>query len=283
MVNHRYIFLLIIILTIIYLTMNYMYSLFYNTNINFVDLKQDLDYKHKKACILISGQIRKNYYKTLLTQKLFLIEPLNADVFCVFNDTIKDEDKNKIIKLLNPKSILWVSDKDTKYNNSIDINLFHMYFKINKCNSLKTNFENDNNINYDIAVRTRPDCYIKTYLPTNIVNNINNDTIYSPKINDIDVLSNVLNMGINDQFWLSDSKTMNTVSNIYFKLLNDSKITKTCKTSEIILKRFLSENKIKIQTFSDFPFIIDKLSYDNNSLLSSIIYLFNKPNILKCL
>jgi len=254
------------------------YLAHYNTNLKFSELNKKLDYDNKKTCILISGQIRDNYYNILLLQKLFLIDPLNADVFCVFNDDIDEKDKKKIENLLNPKYIIWLKNGKNDFNNNYTPNLNYMFQKIYLCNNLKKQYESENNFIYDFAIRIRPDIYIKSKVPTKIFNNIDNNTFYSPCLFKLDYSTNVLKFGVTDQIWMSNSTVMNSACDIFLKMLNKQESSENlCQSPEIFLKKYLLKNNIKIEYFYNFRFIIDKLNNEDESIISTIYYLSKKP------
>ena len=120
----------------------------YNINLTIYDIiNKNIYNKNKKTCILISGQVRNNFLEIYSSQKLFIIDPLNCDIFCVFNDNMDYNKKKYIEKIIKPKKILWISDD----NNSI--NMYKMYYKIYLCNKLKYNYEINNNFIYDNCIR----------------------------------------------------------------------------------------------------------------------------------
>lgn len=259
---------IIFLLSMIYLYINYNINLYSSDIIN----KNKYD-KNKKTCILISGQIRGNFEDIYLTQKLFLINPLNADIFCVFDDNLDYNKKLYIKKLINPKNILWISDK-----NDLNNNLYKMYNKIYICNKLKKEYEFKNKIKYDVCIRIRPDLFIKSFIPDYIINNTDHNTFYTPSLNIFDFYTNLLGLGVTDQIFICNSNTMNIISNIFFSINNIK-----CNSSEISLKKYIKKNNINIHTFYNFKFIIYNYSYKSmfnlvdrlNNKKKDIFYIFD--------
>lgn len=270
---------ILFIIVIIYIIILCYYKNIYNSYLDLKDI-QNINFSNKniKNCLLISGQIRNNYYATLFSQKIFLIDPFKLDVFCVFEDDINQNIKNEIIKLLNPKKIIWIDSSKFNYpDRKIHINYYYMMIKIKLSNHLKNIYEIENNFSYDNVIKTRPDIYIKYYLPFYIVNNNKKNIVYSPYFSFIE---HIFFMGINDQIWICDNNTMNLISNSeYF-------FYKNCNSSEILLKKFLLNNNIKIHYFNHYSFVIDKLNSSHITffnLYKKIFYILNKPFILKCI
>ena len=257
--NYIIIIILIIILFIIITTIYNVYS--YNTILTDKDIINKNNYdKNKKTCILMSGQIRGDFMKIYLSQKIFLIDPLNADIFCVFSYDIDDKEKKKIEKIIDPKKILWVNE-----NNKINNNLFLMYHKIYLCNKLKKDYEKEKGIEYDICIRIRPDLFIKSYIPENIINNMDSNTFYTPLLSILDFSSRPNGIGVTDQIFVCNTKIMDNISNIYFELNN---IKKNCDSSEIKLKKYILNLGINIQRFYNYKFIL--YNYSNIDILTFI-------------
>jgi len=277
------IILLVCLILILFAYIDYL-SL-YNTNLKFSNINKKVKYDNKNSCILISGQVRQNYYESLLSQKINLIDPLNADVFCVFEDDIEIEDKNKIIELLNPKYIIWLNkNQHIKFNNNYSPNINYMFEKIYLCNNLKKKYEKENNFIYDFAVKTRPDLHIKSKIPSNIVNNTEN-TFYSPCNFKLDFATSILRLGVSDQIWMSNSKIMNIASDIFLDNINlKDKYENLCQVPEILLKKYLLKKNVKIKYFHNFYFILNSLDTNNASFLTSLLYVSKKPfNLHKCI
>jgi hypothetical protein len=222
-----------------------------------------------KTSILISGQIRNDSFPCLLSQKIFLYDPLNVDIFAVFSDDISNEMKQKIVNILKPKSILWVKDNKHLYQNKKSPNMYLMYEKIFLCNNLRKEYQKKNNIVYDVNIRIRPDLIVKNYIPNYVINNINQNTIYTPYINNIDFVINAIYLGINDQMFIGDDNSTNIISNIftYIKNKNDNP-----NISEIYLKQYLDIFNIKIN-YIKLKAIISRICYENTNIFYIIYHI----------
>lgn len=267
------ILILIIISVILYYTL---YLRKYDTSIKASYLNNNRNYKKIKVCLLYSGEIRNNYYNTLLTHILMFNNVLDVDVFCVFTENEDDSIKKDVINILKPKKIEWINDKN---NNSKNF-MYLLYGKIHLCNKLKIEYEKENNIQYDLCVRIRPDLYIKNYLPYDIVNNIESDVIYSPYHDDLDYVTNISFLGLTDQLWFANSITMDKICNIYLNLSNYE--NSNCMTSEIILKTYVKDMNIKIKYFKDYFFIIERINNEKISMYDLLMYFVNKESYFKC-
>jgi hypothetical protein len=118
-----------------------------------------------KICILLSGGLRNFEYTHSWINK-FLIEPLDADVFVHgwANSNGVQDNVDKINKFSNVKSyqINDISDPNFEYlnhNDKLVTRVFGQFFNLMKCNELRKNYEKNNNIEYDIIIRARPDVF----------------------------------------------------------------------------------------------------------------------------
>lgn len=260
-----FVLILILILTccITFVFMEYKY--FFDGNFNIDTFAKKYNYPNKKIAVCYSGQIRNGYYQVLIIHKLFLIEPLNADVFCYFEDIDNNEIKKDIEKILKPKKIFYEkNDKNDKnhpeYINNISYNTFNMYKKMYYSNQLKKKYANENNIKYDYVIRIRPDIIIKDYLPLDIFNNYNNNDIYIPT----DFKNQFQQCVESDWIAIGTDKCMDTYFNIYKYILTNT--LNKCNISESLLYIFLKKEKInviRIYDFPTFPTIIYKKKLDS--------------------
>lgn len=271
----------LLIIIILYFISNLIYKNEFNSNISLLKLK-DFNYNLKiKTCVLISGQIRDKIYECIMSQKIFIFDPLNVDIFAVFSDNVNDDVKSYVIKLLKPKEILWVKDnKNMNKNLSLPLSSYLMTDKILQCNNLKKGYEIKNNFYYDINIKTRIDLIIKNYIPENIINNVQNNTIYYPTLNSLDIFTNSVH-GITDQFLLGNNESMNIFSNIYNNIITAN--NSNTSIIEIFLKNYLNNNKIKTVKINNFKFILTKFISDENNievLIKKFIDDSNKSNYL---
>jgi hypothetical protein len=206
--------------------------------------KPNYNLLNKRVAICISGQIRKGYDKTLLLQKIFLIDSLNADVFCCFEETT-EELKQFIKQYLNPKKIIYVNNIINYPECSIGYRPVNMYYKIYLANKLKKEYEIDNNFIYDYVIRIRPDLVVKEHLPSYIFHDNLKNNIYMPLIINIYII-----IGYPDFMAISNSHNMDIYSDI-FNYLSNFKNNKIYG-SEPFLYMYLNKQKINGIIF-DYP------------------------------
>lgn len=101
----------------------------------------------------------------------------------------------------DPRSYL-----ERKYPNNPTQNVLSMYYKIKKCNELKSCYERSQGFTYDVVIRARMDLVLTTPI-----------TPQSLKHHDTHLLIPLNSdfSGLNDQFALSSSATMDTYSQVY--------------------------------------------------------------------
>ena len=226
---------------------------------------------NKKVAICISGQIRNGYDKTLLLQKIFLIDSLNADVFCCFEDTT-EVIKQFIKDNLNPKKVIYINDitQDPKCN--ISYGTMSMYNKIYLANKLKKEYETNNNFLYDYVIRIRPDLVVKEHLPSNIFNINYKNNIYMPIISKVFII-----YGYPDFMAVSNSHNMDIYSDI-FNYLSNLK-NNQCNISETLLYMYLDTQKINGILF-DYPIQLYRFTFDKldniYNLFEYMLSLFNR-------
>jgi hypothetical protein len=237
--------MILIILILLIIQLYYIY--YCNDNINITNIK-NVNYKKQKVCILLSGGIRdNNTLNVLISQKIFIYDKLDCDIFCVFNDNVEqitELKKNDIIKFLKPKEILWVND-DFLNNHSkrIETNIYKMYYKLYLCNNLKIKYEKEKKFIYDVVIRMRPDIIMKESFPNNIINNINNNICYTSYLK-------FTYPGIADFILISTSYTANKLYLLYnFINMNNYNNHITYPTAEYILKIYLELNNIYVEKF----------------------------------
>jgi hypothetical protein len=210
-----------------------------------------------KSALCISGmprtykKIRNNFSERLINNN-------QLDIFLSTYLWDKDEDNMwpdqsspyDIINDLKPKKYeieLFNNEyKDNFKNKLFETNKFHavdrvlsMYYKIFKCNILKSTEESHQDFIYDIVIRCRPDIYFHEnfILPSDI----KDKTIYFPRSNQ--------NFGICDLFWYSNSKVANKISSLY---LNMKQIWDVCPMgihAEMLLSLYVRMLGLNIQYF----------------------------------
>ena len=257
--------IIIIIIIIIYFLNSYVQELLYylNGKIYIDNLKKpDYELNNKKVAICISGQIRNGYQECFLLFNLFLINPLNADIFCCFEDC-DEQIKNYVNRELKPKKIIYVTDYIKNENNIINTGTLSMYNKIYLANQLKKEYEIENNFIYDHVIRIRPDLILKEFLPKEIF--LDKDKIHMPSI-----LKIFNYYGYPDFLAIGTSNLMNIYSNIFLYLIENQ--SNKCNVSETLLYKYLILNNIKCNIIK-YPIQLYKFKYDNlDNIINSLIY-----------
>jgi hypothetical protein len=236
-------FLLIII--VLFSILYYIYQKYfinpmnYSSYLNLENIKTVSYKKPIKCAVLLTGNVYD--ISPLITQKYFIYNELNPDIYCYFNDNkLKDEIK----QLLNPVQLIF--DK----NNISD------YEKVMKLNNLIKNLEkNTNNSKYDIIIRSRGDLYVKEPIPSNIINELYDKKIYIPKMENSNYYS--LEIGVNDYFSISRRESFDIYSQFYNYMLNEKQNIQ-CNIPEYLLKTYLQKNKVIINEFN-YDIILYKL------------------------
>jgi hypothetical protein len=245
-------FLLIIIVSfsiLYYLYQKYFINpMNYSSYLNLENIKTVSYKKPIKCAVLLTGNVYD--ISPLITQKYFIYNELNPDIYCYFNDNNNNNDnmKNEIKQLLNPVQIIF--DK----NNISD------YEKVMKLNNLIKKLEkNTNNSKYDIIIRSRGDLYVKEPIPNTIINDLYenkmNKKIYIPKMENSNYYS--LEIGVNDYFSISRPESFDIYSQFYNYLLTEKQNIQ-CNIPEYLLKIYLTKNKVIINEFN-YDIILYKL------------------------
>jgi hypothetical protein len=203
-----------------------------------------------KVALCLSGQLR-TFEKTYELIYNNIIVPNNADVF--IHSWITDEntyfgtdpsriyitDDNshlKALELYKPKKYLFEKPKSFKnyhhlkipigWQNTCKSNIINpsahiatqtvsMFYGIYKCNELKEDYANENNITYDAVIRLRFDAIIPKQI---LISNFNLNNLYYQNLNHPDnIISDWINIGNNN--------IMNIFSSIflYIGFLNNLK------------------------------------------------------------
>ena len=270
----------ILLIMVLYLIDKKLYNV--NGKINIDNLsKPNYNLLNKKVAICISGQIRDGYDKTLLLQKIFLIDSLNTDVFCCFEETT-EEIKKFVKDNLNPKKVIYVNDVTQCSKCNISLGTMCMFNKIYLANKLKKEYEIKNNFLYDYVIRIRPDLVVKEHLPSYIFKDDYKNKIYMPIISKI-----FIKYGYPDFMAISNSHNMDIYSNI-FNYYNNSD-NNQCNITETLLYIYLDNQKINGILFNYplqlYRFLFDKLENIYNSfqylLFLSDRYIINNKCIVK--
>ena len=254
-------FLLIIIIS--FSILYYLYQKYfiqpmnYSSYLNLENMKTVSYKKPIKCAVLLTGNVYD--ISLLITQKYFIYNELNPDIYCYFNDINNDNIKNEIKQLLNPIELIF--DK----NNISD------YKKLMKLNDLIKNLEKAKNTKYDIIIRSRGDLYVKEPIPNTIINDLYenkmNKKIYIPKMENSNYYS--LEIGVNDYFSISRRESFDIYSQFYNYMLNEKQNIK-CNIPEYLLKTYLQKNKVIINEFN-YDIILYKLRTNQINYLYTYI------------
>lgn len=205
-----------------------------------------------KVALCLSGHLRE-YKKTFGSIKTHIIDKFSPDIFISTWDKpgywtsddskgVDDRDitypglEKDIVDLYNPvmidvenldstiEFITILMDKIveanrensqmTTYRWGRPRNIVGMFYKMWRCNKMKSQYETENNFKYDLVIRCRPDLFIDNYNFT------------EPKENTIQI--NIRERLINDLIFCGPSETMDKICNIL------PWITDICKTTGCI-------------------------------------------------
>ena len=181
-----------------------------------------------KIAVLVSGMLR-TFEETYPRLKKYIIDDLKPDIFFYGYPNKKGIKycENKIKELWNPKDYKIVEYTDflrreicfdenkyeknkrpeTKVNNVLSA-----AYTLKKCNDLRLKYQKDNNIDYDIVLRIRPDYYF--------INHINQSQLESAKKGEILIpnewdFKEVHPLAVSDGIALSNNFSMNKYCELY--------------------------------------------------------------------
>ena len=252
-------FLLIIIVSfsiLYYLYQKYFINpMNYSSYLNLENIKTVSYKKPIKCAVLLTGNVYD--ISTLITQKYFIYNELNPDIYCYFNDINNDNIKDEIKQLLNPVQLIFDKNNISDYEKVMKLNDLIKNLEKEKNTENKNQFTN--NTKYDIIIRIRGDLYVKEPIPNNIINELYENSIhkkiYIPKIENSNYYS--LEIGVNDYFSISRLESFDIYSQFYNYMLNEKQNIK-CNIPEYLLKTYLQKNKVIINEFN-YDIILYKL------------------------
>lgn len=255
--NFKNIFILILILIIVICSsFNFIKEglYLYDGTIKTDNLKNpNYNLNNKKIAICLSGQIRNGYEECLFLYNTFIINPLNADVFCCFEEC-DDVIKQFIINALKPKKIKYVLNYVKDENNVINVGTLSMYNKIYLVNQLKKEYETENKFIYDYVIRARPDLVIKEYLPKYIFDN-NLNKLYLPLTEPITSV-----WGYPDFMAIGNSNIVDIYSDIFIYFTTN--LNNKCNVPETLVYKYLIGKNIDCDVIK-YPIILYRHKYDN--------------------
>ena len=215
--------------------------------------------KDKRVALCISGQIRNDWEITLCSIKKYIIDVLDADVFFNFTPVENTKIQNNILELLKPKRYVFENINTNSYINGYSKNYQIMMSRLINCNELKKQEEISNDCKYDIVIRIRPDLLMKSSIPNSIIDSDMANKLYYHEFLYYPLSANY---GISDQYFLTDSTTMD-------KLLVPDIIhyrTKKCLYSEYLLYNYCNSIGIKLHIFHSPTLLYKFIDSDINSL-----------------
>lgn len=222
-------------------------------------VKRDYNINKKiKTALCISGHLR-TFENNFHSIKSNILDRLNCDVFIHTWDimglsyrpcdsklySIETEKLlSKINALYNPKKIIIEPSRDFEVSPLMrsrlidhrDISgILSMFYKVEACNSLKTEYEKELNFTYDCVIRFRGDLYMELPLPIDYNTNLNH--LFIPIYGNFG--------GICDQIAYGSSSIMNVYSNLY------SNIEKCLQNGapmhpERLLQFYIDSNKLPV-------------------------------------
>ena len=224
----------------------------YSSYLNLENIKTVSYKKPIKCAVLLTGNVYD--ISTLITQKYFIYNELNPDIYCYFNDNkLKDEIK----QLLNPVQLIFDKNNISDYEKVMKLN--DLIKNLEKAKNTENKNQFTNNTKYDIIIRIRGDLYVKEPIPNNIINELYENSIhkkiYIPKIENSNYYS--LEIGVNDYFSISRLESFDIYSQFYNYMLNEKQNIK-CNIPEYLLKTYLQKNKVIINEFN-YDIILYKL------------------------
>ena len=166
-----------------------------------------------------------NWFDSILIGKPFdSAQPCQSEKIGVWN-----ENTEQILKSLSPKKIILEPPKTfNEFNDledlphAIQTRLSSAFYSAFTCNSLKKNYEQENNFIYDIVIKTRIDInYHKKIVINNFYNDTNSiyvaDMHHSMRVNDAYPTQNsgFVYSSLGDTFALGTSKNIDIFTSIY--------------------------------------------------------------------
>jgi hypothetical protein len=208
-----------------------------------------------KLAILFTGRINdnKDQYENIMKN---LVNNQEVDFFISYpKDTNKDM-VQKVSQLYNPKIIIenneeyFNVDKYKKRPETNKHNVLSMYLSRLNIKNAFNDYVRTTNIHYDVIISTRIDLRFKCEI--NLI-----DSLKHIQNNELCIPNPVFDyLGINDQFAMGNSNTIDTYLNAYnslFELLESGVILHP----ETLLINYLRNNNMTFHRF-DFPYVIQR-------------------------
>lgn len=137
---------------------------------------------------------------------------------------ITNEEQQRFIEKINPKRISFQSKKSFPIQNGVKKPLIpyeHMrsqFYGLWQASLLKRTYELENNIEYDVVLRIRPDTYFPKQM--NVIPTIKPSTIYFQQYQDLSKFygTSPNQLAFSDQFFMADSQTFDKFAQFYCEM-----------------------------------------------------------------
>jgi hypothetical protein len=197
----------------------------------------------------------------------------------VENKDGKNINENEFVSLYKPKDFV-INSTDyydnivKQFNFNKKNNVIPMFYNIYQCNLLRINYSIKNNVNYDLIIRYRPDCFMWKPIPDKDIEQALQNKLVLPKCWSFS--------GITDLFAIGLNEIINKYSNTYLNLNNI--FNENIFLPEAILKKNCDLHKLEY-FFTDkcmefeFPDSLDVNNENitfNNAHLQNFKYKYDK-------
>lgn len=231
-----------------------------------------------RVALCISGSIR-NFKDTFFSFKEFILDNFNVDTFIYSpeNKQGKEQNLKDVHDLYNPiQAVITSTDFYKTLPCKYDVpNIYYMSYNTYMCNKLKKDYENKNNLIYDLVIRARPDYFwFRTFSPDELElakNNILIPKEWAFKIHD--------NCARCDMLAIGNSELMDVYSALYENI--DKYATSIAIHPETLCGYNLKVNNIP-NIEIDRPVVFEYPSLRTEKYIHpyKFIKYFNEPNIL---
>lgn len=216
------------------------------------------DASSSKVALCLSGNLR-TYERCFHTLKQNILDKVKCDIFLAVWDDFNSSPKviEKLKSLYNPKKLLTLTYQQTKSifafkHFPLHLKMFNMFYMIEQCNNLKSEYEKLLDKKYQYVIRSRFDLLYNSPL---VMSELDDSHLFVPKYGHYH--------GINDQFGIGSSEIMDHYAKVFKYSVaynNNNDWSNGMDKSlghiypEIILKRHMEEAGIK--------FAISSVNYD---------------------
>jgi hypothetical protein len=210
-----------------------------------------------KIALCFSGQLRTGVLvsKNILNYIGDIIEI--SDVFVHTWDSITQTSSDLNIAgvpfkepnvLFEEFSNIWKPKKILieNYTDWVNMNLQiePLFYSLMRCNTLRKEFESENNVEYDFVIKIRPDFIysplhkLKDELDA-ILNSENINTIYT-----LDFTNKLVNNKFEDVFWIATPTVFDTAVNYYFERLQNNELDWQIEMAKFLINNGVSYKRL---------------------------------------